>query len=175
MISFPSTFAKAMHCGGLPCACSGIVVAFSGGADSVALLDMVWAFTHKNGVKSKHYTIPVLAFHVHHGIRAKEADRDADFCRDFCAQRGIPFQVTHVDAPALAKKEGLTLEEAARKARYDVICEYLVSHSEYTHVLTAHHKDDQAETLLFRLLRGSGAKGLSGIAPKRTLPLPLPI
>lgn len=171
MTSLPHAFLQAMHSASLPKQGCGILVAFSGGADSVALLHMVWSFTHKNEGDFKHYTIPVLALHVHHGIRGEEADRDADFCQSFCASHGIPYALIKVDAPALAKKEHLTLEEAARKARYGAICDYLLSHHEYTHVLTAHHSDDQAETLLFRLLRGSGAKGLSGIAKQRPLSL----
>ena len=171
MTSLPHAFLHAMSDAALPKQDCGILVAFSGGADSVALLHMVWSFTHKNEGDFKHYTIPVLALHVHHSIRGEEADRDADFCQNFCASHGIPFTLLKIDAPALAKREHLTLEEAARKARYGAICDYLLSHPEYTHVLTAHHNDDQAETLLFRLLRGTGAKGLSGIARQRPLAL----
>ncbi len=171
MTHLPSAFLSAMHRNGMPHAKSGILVAFSGGADSLALLHMIWTFTHKNNVESKHYTIPVLAFHVHHGIRGAEADRDAKFCHEFCKKCGIPFVSVCVDAPLLAQKEHLTLEEAARKVRYNAICAYLDEHPIYTHVLTAHHRDDQAETVLFRLLRGSSAKGLSGIAETRMLPL----
>ena len=171
MTSLPHAFLQSMHSASLPKQSCGILVAFSGGADSVALLHMVWSFTHKNEGDFKHYTIPVLALHVHHSIRGEEADRDADFCQNFCASHGIPFTLLKIDAPALAKREHLTLEEAARKARYGAICDYLLSHPEYTHVLTAHHNDDQAETLLFRLLRGTGTKGLSGIAKQRPLAL----
>ena len=135
---------------------SGIcTVAFSGGADSTALLLCLHELQETTG-------ITVQAVHVHHGIRGGEADRDAAFCRQFCEAYGIAFQCVHVDAPALAEREQLSLETAARKLRYEAL-----EQAAPTGVIaTAHHAADNAETMLFHLIRGSGMRGLCGIPPR---------
>ena len=133
-----------------------MAVALSGGADSVALLHLMR--THAG----------LIAVHVHHGIRAAEADRDADFCRTLCAELGIPFYLLHIDAPAVAKRTGESLETAARNARYEAIGA-LMREKDIPVLLTAHHADDQLETMLQHLLRGSGTRGLCGIPPCRPL------
>ena len=137
---------------------TAIAVALSGGADSVALLHML----HCNTACDLH------AVHVHHGIRGEEADRDADFCTQFCATLGVPFTLLRVDVPALAEKTGLGLETAARTARYDAIDAFLREHN-IPLLATAHHADDQLETMLQNLLRGAGLRGLCGIPACRTL------
>ena len=131
-------------------------VALSGGADSVALLCLL-------------SDLPALsAVHVHHGIRGAEADRDANFCRALCQKRGIPLTVLHIDAPALAKAWGVGIETAARDGRYQAITAHLKKNG-IPLLATAHHADDQLETLLLHLLRGTGLRGLGGIPPCRPL------
>lgn len=129
-----------------------LAVAFSGGADSVALLLLT--------------PPPVIAVHVHHGIRGAEADRDAAFCADFCARRGIPFTLLRADVPARAARTGEGIETAARAERYRLL-EAFAAENGVAAVLTAHHADDQLETLLLHLLRGSGLRGMCGIPPVR--------
>lgn len=135
-----------------------LAVALSGGADSVALLHILK--THSAGA--------LCAIHVHHGIRGEEADRDADFCRALCERLGVPFTLLHTDVPALAASRGMGLESAARAARYEALADEL-KQKNIPLLATAHHADDQLETLLQNLLRGAGAKGLCGIPAVRPL------
>lgn len=133
-----------------------LCVALSGGADSVALLCLLLGD-------------PLLsAVHVHHGIRGAEADRDEAFCRDLCQKQGIPLTVLHIDAPALAKERGVSLETAARDGRYEAIAAHM-REKQLPLLVTAHHANDQLETMLQHLLRGSGAAGLGGIPACRPL------
>ena len=146
--------ARILHGAGVPRA--GIcTVAFSGGADSTALLICLQELQAQ-------LAISLRAVHVHHGIRGAEADRDAAFCAALCAQRGIPYQCVQVDVPAYAKAEHLSLETAARKLRYAA----LMQAAPEGEIATAHHAGDNAETVLFHLLRGSGTGGLCGIPPR---------
>lgn len=133
-----------------------LCVALSGGADSVALLSLLAADPH------------VSAVHVHHGIRGAEADRDADFCRDLAAKLGVPLTVLSIDAPALSRELGVSLETAARDGRYAAITAHLEQEN-IPLLVTAHHADDQLETILQHLLRGSGLSGLCGIPACRVL------
>ena len=135
-----------------------LAVALSGGADSVALLHML----------SKTHQGPLYALHVHHGIRGEEADRDADFCRSLCEQLGVPFELIRVNVPLLAEQTGESLETAARTARYQALCECMRSLG-IDLLATAHHADDQLETMLHHLLRGSGLRGLCGIPQYRAM------
>lgn len=125
-----------------------ITVGFSGGADSVCLLSCL-ADAGCN----------VRAVHVHHMMRAEEARRDADFARDFCAQRGIPFELVQVNVPQYARANGLTPEQAARCLRYRALREA----AEGGLIAVAHNLNDQAETVLMRLVRGSGTAGLAAM------------
>ena len=127
-----------------------VICAVSGGADSMALL---WAM---HSLKDK-LEISVEAAHFNHRLRGEESDRDEAFVKDFCARHGI---VCHIGGGSVkAGEKGL--EAAARTARYD----FLQSLS--GKIATAHTADDNAETLLMHLIRGTGLKGLGGIAPKR--------
>ena len=140
------------------CAEAGAVVcAFSGGADSTLLLSFLQPYCAQSGLS-------LLAVHVHHGIRGANADRDAAFCADFCAARGIPFRLCRVDVPGYVRENGCGLEEGARILRYRAI--YDVS-PENAVIATAHNATDQLETVLFHLCRGSGLRGLCGISPIR--------
>lgn len=133
-----------------------LCVALSGGADSVALLCLL----------SKDPSLS--AVHVHHGIRGAEADRDEAFCRMLCQEHGIPLTVLHIDAPALARERGVGLETAARDGRYAAITAHM-RERQIPLLVTAHHANDQLETMLQHLLRGSGTAGLGGIPACRPL------
>lgn len=131
------------------------VLAVSGGADSLALADA--ALDVFNSVKGN-----LLICHVEHGIRGAEALADAELVRRFCAERGATFLCCHVDALTYAKDKGLSLEDAARRLRYEKLglaCQDFGAEA----VVTAHQADDQAETVLWKLLRGAGTDGLSGM------------
>ena len=126
------------------------VVGLSGGRDSVALLLIL-----KEVMGGKHLS----ACHVNHCIRGAEADEDERFCADLCERLGVPFYSERVDVPALAAKSGLSLETAARQARYEVFRKLGIET-----IVLAHHADDQAETVLFNMARGSaGPRGMKPI------------
>lgn len=135
----------------------GIVIGLSGGADSVYL-------THFLDSIREQYALKLYAVHVHHGIRGAEADRDEAFAGK-CAERlGIPYESVKYDIPALAKQHGMSEEEAGRYYRYQYFRE-VVERRSCKWIAVAHHRDDQAETVLFHLLRGSGLRGMGGIRP----------
>ncbi|MCD8098775.1 MAG: tRNA lysidine(34) synthetase TilS [Lachnospiraceae bacterium] len=134
-----------------------VLVGFSGGPDSAALLALLKEYGALHGN-------PVRAVHMHHGIRGESADRDLMFCEAFCREREIPFRAFKRDVPGLAGKEGLSIEEAGRKARYEVFRQCMEAEPGMRTAL-AHHQNDQAETMLFRLMRGTGLKGLGGMRP----------
>lgn len=132
-----------------------LVVACSGGADSIALTDALWRLQPEHGYK-------LTVMHVEHGIRGQEALNDAEFVKRFCAERGLKFVCRHVKAAEYAEQQGLSLEDAARKLRYKELFDCAdINNSAY--VVTAHQADDQAETVLMQLLRGSGTAGLGGM------------
>lgn len=134
-----------------------LAVAVSGGADSVALLRTLLEAAPEIG-------LVLSVAHVHHGIRGAEADADAEFVAGLAAEHGLAFHRKDVDAPAVARANRETLEEAARKLRYQWFSELLDSRV-VDAVATAHTLDDQAETVLHKLLRGAWTEGLSGIYP----------
>jgi tRNA(Ile)-lysidine synthase len=113
--------------------------------------------------------IGLTAVHIHHGLRAEEADADAAFVQDLCARLAIPLQVHHVSVPAQVERTGETIEEAARTLRYQIF-HHILATGEADCLLTAHTLDDQAETVLMKFLRGAWTEGLSGIHPILTLP-----
>lgn len=136
-----------------------IVVAVSGGADSLCLLHFLYSVKSELKIKS------LIAAHVNHNIRGEEAKRDELFVKDFCDCRNIQFELLDADIPQISKQLKCGTEEAARRIRYD----FFKSLSEKFNALvaTAHNANDNAETVLYNLARGSGLKGLSGIPPKR--------
>lgn len=127
------------------------VLALSGGADSVALLHLLAAAGYKDRLR---------CVHVNHQLQAK-AERWADFCAELCAQQNIPFAQVDVVVSA-ADRKLLGTEAAARNARYQAL---LTGASDTDVLVTAHHADDQLETLLHRLERGAGVLGIQGIKP----------
>lgn len=134
-----------------------IVVGLSGGGDSVCLLCVLRELAGELGFS-------LAAFHVHHGIRGREADRDAAFCLELCEKMGIYCQVAYVDVPAAAARRKQSLEEAARQERYREL-ENFRRQMGAQKIAVAHHRDDNAETVLWNLFRGSGLKGLAGMEP----------
>lgn len=141
-----------------------VAVGVSGGADSVCLLHLLWCLKEELHIELK-------AVHVHHGLRGAEADRDAAFSKEFCRQLGVPCEVTEIHADAEAKAQGISVEEAGRNARYRILEAEAADWERETglavKIAVAHHGDDSAETILHNLCRGSGLRGLSGIAPVR--------
>ncbi len=133
----------------------GIVAGVSGGMDSMALIVAL----HDLGMNS------LFAAHLNHGIRGDEADADAAFVRASMAERSIPYFEKKMDVPKIAQREGKGMEEAAREARY-AFFEEVRRKIGAKWIATAHHQEDQAETVLLHMLRGTGPRGLSGMALK---------
>lgn len=134
-----------------------VCICLSGGADSVSLL-----FGIINIAKERSFE--VCACHFNHMIRGDEADRDEEFCNKLCKDLGIKLYCGRDDVPAFARLNKMSLEEAARACRY-AFFERISSKSNIDFCATAHNMNDNAETLLFNLLRGSGSNGASAIAP----------
>lgn len=134
---------------------SALLVACSGGADSAALTDALWKLKDECCYK-------ITVMHVEHGIRGQEALDDAEFVKNFCAERGLAFVCRHVNAPDYALQNGLSLEDAARRLRYKELFAY-AAEAGCDYIVTAHQADDQAETVLMQLMRGSGTSGLGGM------------
>lgn len=138
---------------------SPVITGVSGGADSICLFFVLQEITQKLGCS-------LLAVHVHHGIRGEEADLDEAFVRQLCRDREVPLRVFHGDVPALARQEHLSLEEAGRRFRYACL-EEAAGEDPQARIAVAHHLDDQCETVLMNLLRGTGIHGVSGMPVKR--------
>ena len=127
-------------------------VGLSGGADSVTLLHILVNNKEKLGISK------IKGIHIHHGIRGDEADRDLNFSKNFCEKLGVEFVYYYADVPAEAKKTGESIEECARRIRYD-----LFSKSGCTKIATAHNLNDNMETVIFNMTRGTSVSGLCGI------------
>ena len=136
-----------------------IIVALSGGADSVSLLDGLCKL-------SKLYKIKVAAAHLNHMIRGAEADADEAFAAELCTKLGVPFFAERLDVPAIAKRDNISLELAGRNARYEFF-KALMNEKGYNKIATGHNKNDLAETVLMRIMRGSGTDGLGSVKYKR--------
>ena len=143
-----------------------ICAAVSGGTDSVALLLALHA---ANSVPREALGVGLSAVHVHHGLRGEEADADLAFVRDLCARLDVPLHVHQASVPERVEQTGETVEEAARTIRYSFF-ESLIASGQADSVLTAHTLDDQAETVLMKLLRGAWTEGLSAIHPVVVVP-----
>ena len=137
-----------------------VCVAISGGADSVALL---LALAEANREREA-LGVVLSAVHVHHGLRGAEADADEEFVRGLCRQIDVPLVVERVDVAARRELEREGMEEAARELRYRAFWELIKSRKADV-VATAHTLDDQAETVVMKLLRGAWTEGMGGIAP----------
>jgi len=138
-----------------------ILIGVSGGADSVCLMHILSSLYKDTDVK-------LFAVHVHHGIREIEADNDKAFVEELCNKLNIPFLAYHYDVKSIADREGLSEEEAGRKVRYESFYDASIKYR-CNKIAIAHNKNDNAETILFNLFRGSGIKGLTGIKPLITM------
>lgn len=135
---------------------SRVLCAVSGGADSMCLLHLL----------SRREDLSLVCAHFNHQLRGEESDRDEAFVREICGQWNIPLTVGRGDVKAFAKREKLSLEEAGRTLRYTFL--FRAAEEELCDwIATAHNAEDNAETLLLHLLRGSGLNGLTGIFPQR--------
>ncbi len=135
-----------------------VIVGYSGGADSTALLHLLTRLQDE-------FRIHLHAAHLHHGMRP-EADDDVRVCQSVCEQLQVPLHIERVDVPARAQAERMSLEEAGRYARYEFF-ERLAHALDAVAVALAHTRDDQIETLLINLLRGTGPRGLCGMPYQR--------
>ncbi|SDB29926.1 tRNA(Ile)-lysidine synthase [Pseudobutyrivibrio sp. YE44] len=140
-----------------------VVLGLSGGPDSVCLFFVLLALAQE-------YELEVHALHVNHCIRGKDADEDQEYVESLCKEYEVPLKVVKVDIPALSKESGRGLEEEARMARYAAFEEYAAELDTEGHtakIAIAHNADDNAETVLFHMARGTGLDGMCGIAAKR--------
>lgn len=133
----------------------GVIVGLSGGADSMALLDLLTLLGY-----------PCVAAHCNFHLRGEESQRDADFVRRWCKSVDVPFTSVDFDTRQYAADRKLSIEMAARELRYDWF-EVIRSQHDAEAIAVAHHRDDSVETLLLNLIRGTGIRGLTGIRPKR--------
>ncbi len=142
-----------------------VSVAVSGGADSVALLRAVHNANQTGGNGSgAGLGVGLSAAHLHHGLRGAEAEADLEFVTELCATLDVPLHTHRVDVGAHAAGSGETIEEAGRSLRYAFFTQLLRA-GEADAILTGHTLDDQAETVLMKLLRGAWTEGLGGIHP----------
>lgn len=132
-----------------------VLLAVSGGADSMLMLDFFDSNKELLGVQIK-------VAHIEHGIRGQESINDADFVKNYCDKKGIEFHILSIDAVSEAKKAGMSVEEYSRNRRYEffdtIACDKIA---------TAHNLTDNVETVIFRMARGTGIKGICGIPPVR--------
>lgn len=136
----------------------GLLVALSGGADSVALLLAAVHWRDQGGGE-------LAAAHLNHGLRGADADRDEAFCAELCARLGLPLETARDDPRPLARSRGCGLEEAGRHLRRRFLESVLERRPQLHAAATGHHRDDQTETVIMRLFRGTGPDGLRGIRP----------
>jgi len=136
-----------------------IVVGLSGGADSVALLHVLMSLQAELGISQ------ISAVHVNHGLRGDAAASDEAFVCDLCSSLQIPLKIYQADVRGLSKKESMSIEEAGRKLRYFYMEEAVLG-MKNAKIATGHHQNDNAETVIMNLARGSGLRGLCGIPPR---------
>jgi tRNA(Ile)-lysidine synthase len=140
-----------------------VLLGVSGGADSVALLIGLHELNQARGMP---WTLHVA--HLHHGIRGSAADEDARFVADLATRLGLAVTVERADVPAMARMAHQGMEQTARQVRYAFL-ERVCRQVQSRHIALAHHADDNVETILHRVLRGTGLHGLAGIASQRAL------
>jgi len=134
-----------------------VIAGVSGGADSVCLLLMLLEMKEEIGFE-------VVAVHINHGLRGADADADEMFVKQFCKERNVPLEIYFSDVEAVAKERKQSTEEAGREVRRECFEQARIKYNG-TKIALAHHQNDNAETFLFRLARGTGLKGLGGMAP----------
>lgn len=145
----------------LVCKDDRIAVGVSGGADSMLLL---WSLLDKQ--KQVGFYLEVV--NVNHKLRGEDSDRDSLFVSEFCKKRKIPSKIVEIDVKKLKNDKKMTLEESARVARYDIF-KKVMKEDKLNKLFLAHHKNDQAETILMHIFRGSGVGGAAGIKNTETI------
>lgn len=138
-----------------------IIAGVSGGADSLCMLVLLMKW--KECLK-----LELRVVHINHGIRGKSAEEDAEYVRAFCGENGIPYECVCGDIPRLAAETGTTCEEAGRNFRYETFTRIAAAEG-FNKIAVAHNSDDNAETVLFNIFRGSGIAGVRGIPPMRSM------
>ena len=136
-----------------------VLVALSGGPDSVCLLHMLYRIKDK-------FNLKLGAIHINHMLRGEEADKDENYIIDLCEQMGIKHYVKRINIEYIAKETNVSLETAGRNERYKAFEEIKIK-DKYNKIAVAHNANDQAETILMRIMRGTGLEGLTGIKPQR--------
>ncbi|MDR0854583.1 MAG: tRNA lysidine(34) synthetase TilS [Clostridiales Family XIII bacterium] len=139
---------------------SVVVLGLSGGPDSVCLFYLLNSLKGELGFE-------LVCAHVNHGLRGEESDSDEGYVRELCKENGVPLEVVVLGAGELEDKKGLTVEEAARIVRYDFFEDVCAKYGRVAVIAVAHNSDDNAETVMMRILRGTGVDGLSGIPLRR--------
>ncbi len=143
-----------------------LLIAVSGGADSICLCECVAQLQTILPIR------PNVA-HFNHQLRGRDSDEDANFVQAFATSRGLPVQIGHGDVATHAQRERVSVEVAARHLRYAFLAQTAQACGA-KYILLAHHADDQAETILLRLIRGTGIAGLQGMRPVSPLPIHTP-
>ncbi len=143
---------------------TGVLLAVSGGADSMAMLAGLRMLASEDESRTPRFAVA----HLNHGLRGSESDLDACFVERTCAAAGIDCVIESLPANALKSRAQGSLEESARTARYEFLLRTAMD-LKLPRIATAHHQQDQTETILFNLMRGTGLRGLRGIPPVRTL------
>ncbi|MCR5322080.1 MAG: tRNA lysidine(34) synthetase TilS [Lachnospiraceae bacterium] len=138
-----------------------VVAGISGGADSMCLLGLLLEWREL-------LELEIFVIHVNHGIRGAAADEDERFVEDFCRTNNVHFKAVHADVPKMARLSGCTEEEEGRNLRYRTFAEAAKEFG-CNRIAVAHNRSDNAETVIFNILRGSGIAGLAGIPPVRTI------
>ena len=141
----------------------GVVLGLSGGPDSVCLFFVLLALQEE-------YNLSLAAVHINHMIRGKDADEDQEYVQTLCDEFNVPLKAHKIDIPALAKESGRSLEEEARIARYKAFEQEAAEYESKgisAKIAVAHNANDNAETVLFHMARGTGLDGMCGIVPKR--------
>ena len=136
-----------------------VVLGLSGGPDSVCLLHMLYRIKDK-------FNLKLGAIHINHMLRGEEADKDENYIIDLCEQMGIKHYVKRINIEYIAKETNVSLETAGRNERYKAFEEIKIK-DKYNKIAVAHNANDQAETILMRIMRGTGLEGLTGIKPQR--------
>jgi len=141
----------------------GVLVGVSGGADSVALLEILCALNGRYG-----WSLKLHAAHLNHTLRGEAAEADAAFVAEHCRRLGVPCTVASADVAGRAAAEGVSIEQAGRLCRFEYFEQLCTAHG-LGWIALGHHADDQAETVLHRIARGTGLRGLGGMRIVRPL------
>lgn len=136
-----------------------VILGVSGGADSICMLEILCKLKEK-------LNLTLYVVHVNHGIRGEAAKRDAEFVEGVCKDLGVDFFLYHIDVPGIVEETGMSEEEAGRKERYRIFYELLEQKSA-DKIAVAHNLNDNSETILFNLFRGTGIQGMTGIPVRR--------